>query len=351
MDEQIRLELFTVGQVRHWLETGHGERGLSEKLISRTRAWAIVNNPYSTDELNIVSAIFVNDKVAAYTYLFPDENNGRRIYWNTTLYCAPEYEGRGYAAIVMGQFCELYGEDYFDLDAAKESIANLEFLGLQVDYIDQYVLSNKTIRTTDIRGKLAAMAERIRSICRSRRHQLHSLLSNADYRLEYIRFIDDETYSFIKEHSEKDLFLRSQDMLNWILTYPFMQESPLLHRVDYDNRFSSTRRSFRFHAVRVMDERKQVGFYIMNESQEVLYINYLYYDKEYAETVYLSIAEHVVLFRTPKVFTSDKGCADYIHQFGLYPKYSFFHKSFSHPKSFVYDSTQYIQAGDGDNIT
>ena len=59
MEEQVRLELFTVQQVRQWLKTGIGERGLSEKVIARTRAWAIVNNPYATDELNIISAIFV----------------------------------------------------------------------------------------------------------------------------------------------------------------------------------------------------------------------------------------------------------------------------------------------------
>ena len=47
MEEQVRLELFTVRQVRDWLEHGVAERGLSEKLIARTRAWAIINNPYA----------------------------------------------------------------------------------------------------------------------------------------------------------------------------------------------------------------------------------------------------------------------------------------------------------------
>lgn len=351
MEESVRLELFTVRQVRDWLEHGKTERGLSERLIARTRAWAIVNNPYTTDDLNIISAIFVSDEVAAYTYLFPDEQNGQRIYWNTTLYCAPKYEGRAYAAIVMGQFCELYGEHYFDLDAVKESVENMKFIGLLVDYVDQYVLSNKSIRTTSLRGKLAAWMQRLQIACRSRESQLHHQIAEANYRLEYVNFIDDETYAFIKEHAEDNLFLRSQKMLNWILTYPFMQESPLAHRVVRDTQFTSTRRAFRYHAVRVLVDDKLVGFYILNESKEVLYLNYLYYDKAYAEAIYLSIAEHVLQIRAPKFFTADKACADYIAQYKLYPKRETFHKSFSYPRSFVYDPTKFIQAGDGDNIT
>lgn len=351
MEEQVRLELFTVRQVRDWLEHGVTERGLSEKVIACTRAWAIVNNPYATEDLNIISAIFVNDEVAAYTYLFPDEQDGHRIYWNTTLYCAPKYEGMAYAAIVLGQLCELYGEHYFDLNAVKESIENLKFVGLQVDYVDQYVLSNKSIRTNTLRGMLAAWMQRIQIACTSRESQLRRQIAKANYRLEYVNFIDDVTYAFIASHAKDNLFLRSQQMLNWILTYPFMQESPLAHRVERDTQFSSTCRKFRYYAVRVLEDDKLVGFYILNESQEMLYLNYLYYDKAYAETVYLSIAEHVLLFRAPKFFTADKACADFIGHYKLYPKRETFHKSFSHPQSFKYEQTKFIQAGDGDNIT
>ena len=351
MEEQVRLELFTVRQVRDWLEHGVTERGLSEKLIARTRAWAIVNNPYATDDLNIISAIFVNDEVAAYTYLFPDMQGEQRIYWNTTLYCAPKYEGRAYAAIVMGQFCELYGEHYFDLDAVKASVENLKFVGLQVDYVDQYVLTNKSIRTDNLRGKLAALMQRIQIACNSREKQLRAEMAKANYRLEYVNFIDDATYAFIAAHAKDNLFLRSQKMLNWILTYPFMQESPLAYRVERETQFTSTRRAFRYHAVRVLVEDKLVGFYIINESKEVLYLNYLYCDKSFAETVYLSIAEHILLLRASKFFTADMACADFIARYKLYPKRETFHKSFSHPSSFVYDSTKFIQAGDGDNIT
>ena len=184
----------TVQQVRDWLKTGVGERGLSEELISRTRAWSIIHNPYATDDLNIVSAIFVNDEVAAYTHLFPDESRGERIYWNTTLYCNPKYEGRGYAAIVIGQFCEIYGERYFDLDAVQESIANLKFNGLTVEYVPQYILSNKAITRNTFKSKLARLREQVALACKTRKSALICDIKATDYRIKYAPFVSDDVF-------------------------------------------------------------------------------------------------------------------------------------------------------------
>ena len=97
---------FSVSEVRNWLYHGLSERGLSEKLIAKQRAYAIVNNPYVNDDLYIISALFVNDEVAAYTYIFPDKvyfytysekNEAQLIFWNSTLYCNPNFDGRVYS--------------------------------------------------------------------------------------------------------------------------------------------------------------------------------------------------------------------------------------------------------------
>ena len=264
MEEDIRLELFTVQQVRDWLKTGVGERGLSEEVISRTRAWSIIHNPYASDDLNIISAIFVNDEVAAYTHLFPDESRGERMYWNTTIYCAPKFEGRGYGAIVIGQFCELYGDRYFDLDAEPESIANLKFCGLNVDFVPQYILSGKSIRGNDIKARLARLQERIRFAFVNQKLELVKAIHAADYTIKYTSYVNDEVYAFIKTHSNNNVFLRSQGMFNWILNYPLMQDTPLADRVEYDSRFSSKKPGFKMIGVEVYKQHRLVGFYILN---------------------------------------------------------------------------------------
>lgn len=351
MEENIRLELFTVQQVRDWLKTGVGERGLSEEVISRTRAWSIIHNPYATDDLNIVSAIFFNDEVAAYTHLFPDESRGERMYWNTTLYCNPKYEGRGYGAIVIGQLCELYGEHYFDLDAEPESIANLKFCGLNVYFVPQYILTSKSIRGKGIKARLARFQEKIRYAFTNQKSALNKAIKSADYSIKYTSFVDDKVYAFIKAHSTNDVFLRSQAMFNWIFNYPLMQDTPLSDRVEYDSRFSSKKLGFRMYGVEVYEQCQMIGFYILNVCANSLDISYIYYAEDHEHDVFLSVAEHIVHFRTSKVMMSNEKLFMFLRGYKLYPKCNKRMKSFSYPQSFVYDSSKVMQSGDGDNIT
>ncbi len=355
MEEQVELKLFTVADLKEYFVHNRSVELLTERVINHTRAYATIMNPYVTDDMGVVSAIFVNGEVAAYTYVFPDQClvNGqqRTIYWNTVLYVDPRYEGRGYGAIVIGQMVEVYGDDYFDLDAVPASVENLKFAGLQVDYVNQYVLGQKHIQTTSLRGKLVATKEAMR-ICKAY-GSLRSTLSSfctTPYALRYVSYIDDVTYSFIQQHSRNDIFLRSQDMFNWILTYPFGQESPLLNRVQNQCAFSSTQEVFRFYAVQVYVEGQLVGIYIVRRKRDELYLNYLYYSLEYEDVVFQSIAEHIFNIRPIRLFTAHKKIADYLCGLHIFAHNRVYKKSFSHPASFVYDPTQFIQAGDGDNI-
>lgn len=351
MEEDIRLELFTVLQVRDWLKTGVGERGLSEEVISRTRAWSIIHNPYATDDLNIVSAIFVNDEVAAYTHLFPDESRGERIYWNTTLYCNPKYEGRGYAAIVIGQFCEIYGERYFDLNAAAASVANLKFCGLNVDFVPQYMLCGKSIRGNGIKARLAKLKEWIDYLRTNRKSDLIRDIKKADFQIKYAPFVSDDVYAYIKAHSVNDVFLRSQEMFNWILNYPLMLDSPIKGRVERDSLFSSTRAQFHIYGVEVYNAKELIGFYILNASEKKVDVSFIYYAKENERNVFLSIAEHILHFGKSQVITTKEPLIQFLHGYKLYTKLSRLKKSFAYPRGFVYDATKEIQSGDGDNLT
>ena len=351
MEENIRLELFTVQQVRDWLKTGVGERGLSEEVISRTRAWSIIHNPYATDDLNIVSAIFVNDEVAAYTHLFPDESRGERMYWNTTLYCNPKYEGRGYAAIVIGQFCELYGERYFDLNAAAASVANLKFCGLNVEYVPQYILSGKAIRGKGFIADLARMQEKIQYAFTNRKSALIKDIKAADYTIKYTSFVNDSVYAFIKAHSTNDVFLRSQEMFTWILQYPLMQDSPLAEKVSRDSEFTSTRATFHMYGVEVYRQNELIGFYILNISERGIDVSYIYCSADYEDVVCLSIAEHILHYNCPLLISTNVRLVQYMMRYKLYAKCMRYMKSFAYPNGFTYDASKAMQSGDGDNLT
>jgi len=353
MQENIQLKLFTVADLKsHFLQNQCVEM-LSEKVIVPVRAYATIMNPYVKDDMPVVSAVFVNGEVAAYTYVFPDklDRPDRLVFWNTVLYVDPKYEGRGYGFVVIGQMVEQYGDDYFDLDAVPASVNNLKYAGLNVEYVDQYILEQKRIDTKTFRGKLACLVDGIKKNLYPYKKRLIALIKKADYKLSYSNYIDDETYRFIVEHSSGDLFLRSQQMLNWILSYPNVQDTPLSNRVVGKCAFASNSPGFRFYAVRVEKNNKTIGLYLFRHMKGEIYLNYLYYDSMFQNEVFMSISEHLLHFNEPRFFTAHKDLYEFVKSTRIFAKNRIYKKSFSYPKSFVYDKTLFIQAGDGDNIT
>ena len=354
MPEQVDLRLFTAAQLKSWLLHGDKYEGLTEVLIDRNRAFALVTNPYVRDDMALVSALFVDGKVAAYTYVFPDRMEkpaGRTIFWNTTLYVNPKYEGRGYAYCVIAAICELYGDDYFDLDAAEASVENLKYQGLTVKYLPQYILRQKATTTKGLKAALARTMGGVRGRIRSKESLLRKELAQSKYRLQYVRFVDDETYAFIKQHSEGDLLLRSQAMFDWILQHPFMIETPVRKRVRRRCRFGSSSAVFGMYGVVVRVDERIVGFVILRSTATEWAVKYIYYAPEAAKEVYLAVAEHLLVNRKQSFFTADKGLLDFVAGYDLFAVSEIYNKSFAYPAGFEYDERLHIQAGDGDNVT
>jgi len=353
MAEDIQLKTFTVLDLKEYFIHNRPVGLLSEKVINQTRAYATIMNPYVTDSMVVVSALFVDGEIAAYTYVFPDRlvRPDRLIYWNTVLYVDKKFEGRGYGFIVIGQMVEIYGDDYFDLDAVEASVENLKYAGLQVDYVEQYNLVQKKINKESFRGKLAFFVERCRQMHVSRRRYLERKILKADYSLSYSRFMDDGTFGFIRQNSEGDLFLRSQDTFNWILAHSFGEETPLLNRVSDSCVFASSNEVFHFYLVSVLKNGNVIGVYLMKRTAGGLYLNYLYFSKEYRNEVFLSVAEHILKFQPGSFFTANEELALFIEKHKLFAHKLVYRKAFSHPLSFAFESgNNLIQAGDGDNI-
>lgn len=354
MGEVVDIRLYTASQIKEWLFHNKEHEGLTGRLIDKTRAQALVANPYVTDDMALVSAIFVDKQVAAYTCVFPDliqKPERKLIYWATTLYVNPKYEGRGFAYCVIAQIGELYGENYFDLDAADASVENFRYQGLCIDYVSQYLLHNKNIVREGIRGEYAYWKYKIEKYKKSNERALLKKIKSARYCLRYVSYIDDALYSFIQGHSDGDLFLRSQETFNWILKFPFMQESPLARRVKKECRFSSTRSEFRIYGVCVYCQEGLAGFVVLRCASEEWSVKYLYYDKNYENEVFLAIAEHLVARPKRCFFTASKPLHDFVCRFGIFTQDAVYKKSFAYPADFVYDKALAIQAGDGDNIT
>ena len=72
MEENVAIYTYSVADLKNWLLHNRPVKGLSAEVIAPTRAFAIMNNPFVTDETRVVCALFVNDKLVAFTAAFPE---------------------------------------------------------------------------------------------------------------------------------------------------------------------------------------------------------------------------------------------------------------------------------------
>ena len=347
------LKFFTIGDLRHWIDTGEPAEGLSEAVITKTRAFSFVHNPYVTDDMPVVSALYVEGELAAFTAAFPERLQKPACYthWFNSLYVAPKYEGRGYGLFVLGSLMECYENDpVFDLDAVDTSVEILSYLGLTSNSFTNHLFRNKSINKKSIKGKMAFIANGIKTYFDSHESISHlkQKIARASYQLRYSNFVDKEAYDFIVAHSKDNVFLRSQETLNWMLRYPFVNEAPVLSRTPKDNLFSSDKQFQRYYVVKVYEKEWLIGFYILCNSSTQLTLEYLYFEDDFENQVQLSVLENIIKINNDRFSTTNGNLAKMIQDNHLYSIYKPCNTSFCYSLKNDEFKKQSIQGGDGD---
>lgn len=343
------LKLYTIAQLKDWLMHNQPAEGLSQQIIAPSRAWAIAHNPYVKDDDPVVAAIFEDGEVAAFTAAFPEMIGEQRYWWFTSLWCDPKHQGKGYGLIVIGSLAEVYGEEYIlDRWGAQETVEIFSYLGTKTVYTPRYIFGSKINRRT-AKGEFV-------HFFRSAQKCLHKLIEaptkREDYTLRYLSYIDDETYAFIEQHHNQDLFQRTQPMLNWIVQYSFTQACPLMERTAATTAFAPAKAmSNQIYAVQVRDKERLVGFYIMKHTEEDLHVLYLYYDPAAANKVFASICDHAKRLPVGQLATDDEALANYIHANIYFPKTRKRQIHFAYPTSLPVRQEVTLQYGDGDGFT
>lgn len=348
-----KLFIFTIADLKEWILNGKPKEGLSERIITTTRAYSFINNPFVTDDMPVVSALYVGDELAAYTAAFPERliEPDCLTHWFNSLYVSPSFEGKGYGLFVLGSLMECYGDDpIFDLDAVPTSVEILSYLGLKSSRFNLYVFRNKSINCNSLKGKLAYAYDRFSRFRNSHKAivALKNRISATPYTIQYDRFIDNEAFEFIKQHARGDAFLRRRESLNWMLTNPFVHEAPLLSRVKNVILFSSSKEWQHYYVVKVFVRNELAGVYILCNSSSRLSLLQFYCDSRWEEAVLLSVAEHILKLGNPRFSTTNSVVADFVKKNKIYTFCNNTPTSICYPKDFESICERSIQGGDGD---
>ena len=336
------LKLYTVVQIREWLMNNHATEGLSEQVIAPTRAWAIIHNPYVKDDDAIVAAIFEDGRLAAYTASFPEKIEGKRIWWCSTLYCYPQFAGRGYGMIVVGSLMEAHEPDLtYDRWAAKETVEIFNHFAYQTTFTQRYHLSFKKIDTSSLKGKLAYCAQELKKC-------LHpwSKASKADYTIQNVSTIDNEAYTFMKAHCGNDLWFRQQEMFDWMITYPFIKAG----KKENECVFGADAKVYEYKVAKVYSQGGMVGVYILRVSDFTLSVVYLYYVNEFRNIVYTSVVDQIISIKPNEFITENNELYTHVREHIYYPKAIVEKVSLSLPGDVKIPQNISLQLGDGDSF-
>lgn len=340
------LKLYTVADIREWLENNKPADGLSEQVIAPTRAWAIIHNPYVRDDDAIVAAIFEDGQLAAYTASFPDMLDGKRVWWASTLYCYPQFAGRGYGMIVVGGLMEAHEPELtYDRWAAKETVEIFNHFGYQTTYTKRYYLGDKKIDTSTIKGKMAHCVQELNKCLYP-----WPKASNANYTIQYAEHIDDDAYAFMKAHKGTDLWMREQRMLNWIIQYPFFYSRKLID----DSRelciFGDEARLYEYKVAKIYVEEQLQGVYMLRIHDNELSVVYLYYTYEKRDVIFDSIIDQIIAIYPKSFITENKNLYESVSGCLYFPKNEEEKVSLSLPANQQDLANFTLQLGDGDSF-
>lgn len=348
---EIRYHKFTAADIRAWLENGV-TNGLSEQVISKTRAYSLIQNPYVTDESVLVVSAMDGGTMVGFVAAFPDHlaYPEYKCVIGTTLYVLPEYTGDFIGLELVRTIKECY-PDYLLIGSDETKSAALidKLLGNKIETFARSRFEiNRKVRVQSLRSLGSAILEPFRRI------RMHANIERAiasitpNIRMEYISMIDDEAYRFIATHAGQDAFLRSQSMLNWTLRYPFSVSAPMQQRLKAQNHFGAQIFESTNVAVKVYDSNHLIGVYVLAKRRADAKMLMLYLDEVHAEQVYATIIAHIHLRQLHYFFSQYAGLNAYMAKHNLFLHQYIDKYFYTHPASLPCSPSMQLQGADGD---
>ena len=347
----VQYKIFKCIDVKGWLYNGN-TNGLSESIISITRANALVHCPYVKDDDVVVVAATDDDKIVGYTAIFP-EQLARPDMWiatGTTLWVDPVYADEFVGYNLVQRLWQSYPQcSVIGSDVARPAALIDKLLGASIVKYERHAfVFDRKIRVQSLRNLGSLLIEPFR------KYYQHKAISRAINAIPTTcsviarDTIDAEAYEFISLHSKSDTFLRSREMLNWILRYPFVVENPLLSHYTRSKEFTDQVSSSSNHYLQIYDRDVLIGVVLLGIRNRDMHVKMVYTDDSCREIVYACIIKVMHGYQLERLYTIYPELNEYIlsHKLALRDnKYNFL---FTYPKGLKSIEPIVLQGIDGD---
>lgn len=292
--DKIQYHIYTAADLKAWIIRGENN-GLSERVISLTRANALLHCPYVKDDSVVVIAAMDGDDVVGYTAIFPEhlKKPDMWIATGTTLWVNPDYADDFVGYNLVQRLWQAYPQySVIGSDVSRPAAMIDKLLGASILKYERYrFVFRRKIQVHSLRNLASKILEPYRKYRQHKAINRTLTIIPSDIRLIARDTIDAEAYDFICAHSESDTFLRSREMLNWILRYPFFVANSLMKYAVNSNEFYDQVTSSNNQLLQVYIADNLIGIVMLCYRGKDLHIKMLYADNAYEEIVYALIVE------------------------------------------------------------
>ena len=349
--DKIQYHTYTVADLKAWINQGENN-GLSERIISLTRANALLHCPYVKDDDVVVISAMDGDSVVGYTAIFP-EHLVRPDMWiatGTTLWVNPNYADDFVGYNLVQRLWQSYPQcSVIGSDVSRPAAMIDKLLGAHIIKYERHVFTFcRKIKVLSFRNFCSLLLEPFRR-CRQRQ-SIRGVLASIPSSIRVVArdTIDAEAYDFISKHSGADSFLRSHEMLNWVLRYPFSVENPLIAHALENNEFSDQVTLYRNHVLNVYLEDILVGVVMLGIRGRDMHVKMLYTDGSHDKVVCALIIEAMLHSRTERLCSLYPQLNAFVASHKLALRDSLQQLLFTYPKSLKSLQPFVLQGIDGD---
>lgn len=304
--DKIQYHSYTAKDLKAWILRGENN-GLSERIISLTRANALMHSPYVKDNDVLVISAMDGNVVVGYTAIFPEhlERPDLWIATGTTLWVNPDYADDFVGYNLVQRLWQSYPQYcVIGSDVSRPAAMIDKLLGASILKYERHRFEfRRKLRVHSLRNLASKIIEPYRKY--RQRKAISGVLAMIPSNIRVIArdTIDAEAYDFISVYSDNDTFLRSREMLNWILHYPFIIENPLAVYTIRGNEFSDQADAYRYNVLNVYLDETLVGIVMLGIRGCDMHVKMLYTDGLHDEVVYALITEAMLHSRAEQFYS------------------------------------------------
>lgn len=306
--------------------------------VSKNRLYAHYHNPQIQDEDVVLLLAYLDSNLAGYMGIYIDkiliQGTYRRIGWLSTWWVDPSTKGTGLGRSILDKMYDLMngeiGISQFTQSAQRVYDKSGYFTALKKNRGIKAVLRSNlqfvipAMFPSSI--KLKALFNTldiffnffINGKLRIQKKVLLNKLQSVT--LEYLTFIDDQSYSIIKKYSQEDLTPKNKAFFEWLNSYNWVTKASVLDLTDIHRyAFSMYDIAFDYSFIKICTQGECVGFIVLQNRNYVTKVLFTYYDADkYVQEVTHVIKLHVVSLQIRELICYDEKVCEELKKSNLF---------------------------------